>query len=80
MLWSLLLIPFAARLRRARKYLGKALCLLTLLAGGLAALTGLSGCGSTSGFFGQQAESYTVTITATSGALSHSTTVTLNVE
>jgi hypothetical protein len=46
----------------------------------LAAVAGLSGCGSTGGFFGQAQKSYTVTVTATSGALSHTTNVTLTVE
>jgi hypothetical protein len=35
----------------------------------------LAACGGTrSGYFGQQPQSYTVTITATSGALSHTAT------
>jgi hypothetical protein len=75
-----LLLPFAGRLRRTGKRLGRMMCALLLLAAVMAAVAGMSGCGSTSGFFGQQQQSYTVTITATSGALSHSTTVTLTVE
>jgi hypothetical protein len=77
---ALLLLPFAGRLRRTGKRLGRMMCALLLLAAGMAAVAGMSGCGSTSGFFAQQQQSYTVTITATSGALSHSTTVTLTVE
>src|SRR5208283_5146438 len=46
-----------------------------------ASLVGLAGCASrSSGFFTQPAQTYTLTITATAGSLSHSTTVTLTVE
>jgi CSLREA domain-containing protein len=77
---ALLLLPFAGRLRRTGKRLGRMMCALLLLGAGMATMAGMSGCGSTSGFFAQQQQSYTVTVTATSGALSHSTTVTLTVE
>jgi hypothetical protein len=77
---ALLLLPFAGRLRRAGKRLPRIASLLLLLGSALAALTVLNGCGSTSGFFAQQQQSYTVTVTGTSGALSHSATVTLTVE
>ena len=41
---------------------------------------GLSGCGSTkSGYLAARSQTATVTVTATSGQLSHSTTVTLTV-
>jgi hypothetical protein len=80
LLWALLLLPFAGRLRRAGKHLGRTISLLLLLGLGLGAMVGLSGCGSTSGLFAQQQKTYTVTVTATSGTLSHSTTVTLTVE
>ena len=77
---ALLLLPFAGRLRRAGRRFGRTVSLLLLLGAGLAAAAGLSGCGSASGFFGQQQTTYTVTVTGSSGALSHSTTVTLTVE
>ena len=77
---ALLLLPFAGRLRRAGRRLSRAVSLLLLLSAGLATAAGLSGCGTSSGFFGQQQTIYTVTVTGTSGVLSHSTTVTLTVE
>ena len=43
-------------------------------------MAGLTGCSATGGFFGQPEKTYTATVTATSGTLSHSTTVTLTVE
>jgi hypothetical protein len=77
---ALLLLPFAGRLRRAGRRFGRTVSLLLLLGVTITAAVGLSGCGSASGFFGQQQTTYTVTVTGTSGALSHSTTVTLTVE
>jgi hypothetical protein len=45
-----------------------------------AAIGGLSGCGShNSGYLGARSQTTTVTVTATSGTLSHSTTVSLTV-
>jgi sugar lactone lactonase YvrE len=79
-LLGLLLLPFAGRMREAGKRLGRALSVLLLMAAGAIAIAGLSGCGSTTGFFGQQQKTYTVTETVTSGAFSHSTTVTLTVQ
>lgn len=45
-----------------------------------AMLAGIAGCGSQSGYFGQQQKTYTVTITGTSGALSHFTNVQIIIE
>jgi MBG domain/Bacterial Ig-like domain (group 3)/Putative Ig domain len=77
---ALILLPFAGRLRRAGKKFGRALSMLMMLAAGMAAIAGIGGCGSTSGFFAQQQQSYTVTVTGTSGSLTHSATVTLTVQ
>jgi hypothetical protein len=43
-------------------------------------MTALGGCGSTNGFFGQPQKTYIVTVTVTTGTLSHSTNVTLTVQ
>jgi hypothetical protein len=77
---ALLLLPFAGRLRRTGKRLGRVLSILLLLAAGVATTIGIDGCGSTGGYFTQQQQSYTVTVTGTAGSLSHSATVTLTVE
>ena len=80
MFWGILLLPFAGRVRRAGKRMGGTISLLLLLATGAAAMTALNGCGSTNGFFGQPQKTYIVTVTVTTGTLSHSTNVTLTVQ
>jgi hypothetical protein len=77
---ALLLLPFGGRLRRVERRLGRKLTLILLLASGLAAMAGLSGCGSPNLFYAQGGGSYEVTVTATSGALSHSAVTILNIE
>ena len=67
-------------MRRGGKRLGRAAFVLMLLVAGVAAMAGLSGCGSPSLFFSQQMESYSVTVTVSAGTLSHSMPVTLVVE
>jgi len=75
----LFLLPFARRLRREGKRLG-AMVSIFILAMSAMALTGLSGCGSNNGFFAVKPTSYTITITVTTGTLSHSAQVTLESE
>jgi hypothetical protein len=79
-LWAALLLPFALVVRRKSKRLGQGISLLLLLAAGVCATVGLTGCGTTSGLFAEQQQSYTITVTATAGTLTHSTQVTLTVE
>jgi hypothetical protein len=72
---ALLLVPLfgASRMRRRGRKPGPWLCLLLLT--GMAA-TLLSGCGGR--FFAQSPKTFPLTITATSGTLQHTTSVTLN--
>jgi Bacterial Ig-like domain (group 3)/MBG domain len=79
-LWGMLLLPFAVRMRRAGRRLSGIVFTLSFMAASLGALSILSGCARGNGFFGQQQSSYTVTVTATSGPLTRSTKLTLNVE
>jgi hypothetical protein len=80
LLWGLLLLPLAGKMRKASRRLGKRSSLLFLAAVGCALTIGISGCASSNGFFAQALKTYTITETVTIGTLSHSTTVTLTVE
>jgi CSLREA domain-containing protein len=68
-------------LRRVRRRGRALLWTLVLLAGGAAASL-ISGCGGggINGFFAQQPQNYAITMTATSGGIQHSASVTLNVQ
>jgi hypothetical protein len=79
-LWGILLLPLAAKMRRLGKRLGRTIPLMILAAAALTAAAALGGCGSNNGFFGQPQKTYTMTVAATSGTLSHSTNLTLTVE
>ncbi len=84
LLWGLLLLPFARRMRRVSKRLRRSITTLLLLMAGFAAMAGVTGCasgtGSGTGFYMQQPKTYTIVVTATSSALTHSTTLTLTVQ
>jgi hypothetical protein len=77
---AILLLPFVQRMRRTGKRMGRTLSVLLVVAAGVAATDGINGCGSNNGFFAQQQETYSLTITGTAGSLSHTVAVSLTVE
>jgi hypothetical protein len=82
---GLILLPFAGRLRRSARRLrnpnwSRAVCLMVLGLAGAASLAGLAGCGGGSSNSTPTSQTYILTITAASGADSHSTTVSLTVD
>ena len=74
---ALLLLPLAGRLRRGGRQLAS---VLLLAIAGMAAIAGFSGCSAMSGSLAHSAQTYTVTVTGTSGSLSHSANLALTVE
>jgi hypothetical protein len=74
---ALLLLIGLGGLRRCGRALRRSLPVLILLTASAAAL--ITGCGGT-GYFAQAPQNYTVTITAISGSLKQSATITLNVQ
>ena len=75
-LTALLLLPLISSCKLRRRWNSR-LLMLTLLVAGLGGSMLLSGCGAEPG---EQAASYTLTVTATSGQEQHSQTVTLIVQ
>ena len=67
-------------MRRSSRKLMRLAAVLLLLIGGAGGVATLTGCGSKTGFFASPQTTYNVTITGTSGVLTHSTTVTLTVQ
>ena len=79
---AVLLLPFAGRLRRSSRRLARLFALLVLLTAGIGTTATLSSCGTATGFSGGSQggpKTYTITLTGTSGKLTRSSTVTLNV-
>jgi hypothetical protein len=68
-------------MRRSAKRFGRMMSLLLLRAAAISTMAGLTGCGGNSNnHSGQTQQTYDVTVTGTSGTLSHSATVTPTVE
>jgi pimeloyl-ACP methyl ester carboxylesterase len=79
----IVLLPLAGTIRRSRTWLRRIAVVVIMLAsaGSVATLIGCGGGGSSSSEGGgTQPQNYNLIVTATSGALSHSTTVTLTVQ
>jgi hypothetical protein len=72
-----LVIPFRRRLNRHQKFAGRMACILLLLAG-FSASAALTGCGAS--IILPRVQTFALTLTATSGALSHATAATLIVQ
>ena len=71
-----MLLPMNRKIRQAAGKCGRSACVLLLILAGTL-LAGLLGCGGGSS---AAQKVYTMTVTATSGTLSHSTTLTLTVQ
>ena len=71
---ALLLLPFAVKLRRAGRMLGRLAIVAILSVMGLTTMVGLSGCGE------NFIPMFDLTLTANSGSLNHSVGVTLQVQ
>ena len=81
MVGGMFLLPFGGKMRQPAGRAGRFASLLLLILAATCATLGLTACGGRgSGYFGQQVQNYTVTVTATSGSLSHLTTVNLTVK
>jgi hypothetical protein len=78
--FAILLLPFLGRLRRARGRLRVQLNLCLLLASGALTLISLSACSAIYGFNRTPPQTYPITVTVSSGAVQHSTTLYLTVE
>ena len=79
--WGLLVLPLLG-LRRNRRAITRTLLLLMLAVTGAISIAGMSGCGGSGSNSGttHQPQTYTLKVTATAGALSHTTNLTLTVE
>lgn len=78
---SIFLLPLAGRVRRSRMWLRRLSVIIVMVgASGVATLIGCGGGSSSSEGSGAQPQTYDITVTAMSGALSHSTIVTLTAQ
>lgn len=81
---ALILLPFAGRMRRRGRKLNP-LTLTVVFVLSLAAVGGLTGCGSSTGYFGQSQQTYNINIVGTASGpggttLQHTATVALTVQ
>jgi hypothetical protein len=74
-----MLLPVCFR-RRLRGAMAQRLVLMLIACAGLATLAGVTGCASGNGFLIQSPTNYTITVTATSAVVQHSSSVTLNLQ
>ena len=74
-----LLLPLLG-LRKLRRRLLRCLAYFLVALAATVGASSLIGCATSGGFFGQAEHSYSLTITAVSGTLQHSTVITLKVE
>jgi hypothetical protein len=79
---ALLLLPITAALRRRKcgRKIFRLLGIGVAVLGGLAGMATFSGCGNGNGFPVQASRSYSLSVTATSGTLTHAMSVALTVE
>jgi hypothetical protein len=77
---AFLLCPLLGVRRVRKNLLARGMVMVLLLAVGFAGMASLTGCGTGTGFNGQTAANYTITVTATSGGVQHSFDVNLNVQ
>jgi sugar lactone lactonase YvrE len=78
--FAMLLLPFSRRARRSAKKLGRVGSVALLLFVTLGAMASLTGCNVATAPTSSQPQNYNITVTATSGALTRSTSVALTVQ
>lgn len=78
--FAMLLLPFSRRVRRSAKKLGRVGSVALLLFMALGAMASLTGCNVGTTPTSTQPQNYNITVTATSGALTRTTSVALTVQ
>jgi hypothetical protein len=79
---SLSLIPLSliGLRKRIKASMARWLALVVVSIATIAGCAAISGCGTNNGFLGVAPKNYTITVTASSGSIEHSASVTLNVQ
>ena len=75
-----LVLPFLGSKRKLLQRAGGRTRLLLLLLLSLGVTVGLSGCGAGKGFLSEPVQNYSIAVTATSGTVQHTVTVTMQVQ